>query len=106
MSQANVDRLIIGFLSEGLLLLFSHGSNLGRSRRSKNNERDSRIYWSLARAGTWKIQNNLHYNEFLAVASIVLCTKYLRWRSAISVSVTPNNSHSAVVWGIRQSPWI
>ena len=63
-SQANVDRLIIGFLSEGLLLLFSHGSYLSRSRRSKTNERDSRIYWPLARAGTWKIPNNLHYNSW------------------------------------------
>ena len=43
-SQANVGRLIIGFLSEGLLLLFSHGSKLSGSRRSKNNEQDSRIY--------------------------------------------------------------
>ena len=49
-SQANVGRLIIGFLSEGLLLLFSHGSKLSRSRLSKNNERDGRIYWPLARA--------------------------------------------------------
>ena len=63
-SQANVHPLIIGFLSEGLLLLFSHGSNLSRSRCSKNNQRDSRIYWPLARAGTWKIQNNLHYNSW------------------------------------------
>ena len=33
------------------------------------------------------------------MASIVLCTKHLRWRSSTSVSVTPNNSHSAVVLG-------
>ena len=64
LSQANVGRLIIGFLPEGLLLLFSYDSNLSRSRRSKNNERDSRIYWPMARAGTWKIPNNLHYNSW------------------------------------------
>ena len=82
-SQANVDRPIIGFLSEGLLLLFSHGSNLSRSRHSKNNERDSRIYSPLARAGTWKIPNNLHYNSW-------------RWRQsffALNISV-----------GVRQFP--
>ncbi len=26
------------------------------------------------------------------MVSVVLCTKHLRWRSSISVSVTPNNS--------------
>ncbi len=36
-SQANVGRLIIGFLSEGLLLLLSQNSNLSRYRRSKPN---------------------------------------------------------------------
>ena len=35
--------------------------------------------------------------QFVAVVSIVLFTKRFLWHSSISVNVTPNNSHSAVV---------
>ncbi len=97
-SQANVVRLIIGFLPEGILLLFSYGSNLSRSTRSKITSGTAEFIgqWPVREPGKSRIKK--FALQLFAVVSIVLCTKHLRRRSSISVSVTPNNSHSAVVW--------